>query len=180
MHDILLVQFTCLTVLFHTSLQVLFGLPPGLGPSTSETIQFFTESSSFLNTCPYHRSLFCCNTNAMSSIPSLSHSSLLGNLSFTLMPHIYLTILMCHLIFFPYNRTKLNTTNIIAVSKNKVYVKNNTCRKHFTIANINKYSYLHVEQIGLNVQNTVKNTTTRLVHRTSTKQTEIPLKKTVY
>jgi len=105
-----------------TSLQVLFGLPPGLGPSTSETIQFFTQSSSFLNTCPYHRSLFCCNTNAMSSIPSLSHSSLLGNLSFTLMPHIYLTILMCHLIFFPYNRTKLNTTNIIAVSKNKVYV----------------------------------------------------------
>ena len=34
------------------------------------------------------------NTNAMSSIPSLSLSSLLGNLSFSLMPHIHLTILI--------------------------------------------------------------------------------------
>ena len=53
-----------------TSLQVLFGL----GPSTSYSMHFFTQSSSFRSTCPYQRSLFCCrpNTNAMSSIPSLS------------------------------------------------------------------------------------------------------------
>ena len=32
--------------------------------------------------------LFCCITNAMSSIPSLSLNSLLGSLSFSLMPHM--------------------------------------------------------------------------------------------
>ena len=49
-----------------TSLQVLFGLPLGLGPSTSYSIHFFTQSSSsFRSTCPYQRSLCCCNTNAM-------------------------------------------------------------------------------------------------------------------
>ena len=59
-----------------TSLQVLFGLPLGLGPSTSYSMHFFTQSSSaFRSTCPYHSSLFCCNTNAMSSIPSLSLSA---------------------------------------------------------------------------------------------------------
>ena len=42
----------------------------------------------------YHRSLFCCNTNAMSSIPNLSLSSLFGDLSFSLMAHINLTILI--------------------------------------------------------------------------------------
>ena len=37
-----------------TSLQVLFGLPLGLGPSTSCSIHFFTQSSSsFRSTCPY-------------------------------------------------------------------------------------------------------------------------------
>ena len=77
------------------SLQVLFGLPPGLGPFTSYSMHFLTQSSStFCSTCPYHRSLFCCNTNAMSSIPSLSLSSLLGDLSFSLTPHIQLTILI--------------------------------------------------------------------------------------
>ena len=56
-----------------TSVQVLFGLPLGLGPSNSYSIHFFTQSSLlFRSTCPYQRSLFCCNTNAMSSIPSLS------------------------------------------------------------------------------------------------------------
>ena len=59
-----------------TSLQVLFGLPLGLGPSTSYSMHFFTQSSSFRSTYPYQRSLFCCNTNVMSSIPSLSLSSL--------------------------------------------------------------------------------------------------------
>jgi len=37
-----------------TSVQVLFGLPLGLEPSTSYSIHFFTQSvSSFHNTCPY-------------------------------------------------------------------------------------------------------------------------------
>ena len=58
-------------------------------------MHFFTQSSSsFLNTCPYHQSLFGCNTNAMSSIPNLFLSSLLGNLSFSLNPHIHRTILI--------------------------------------------------------------------------------------
>jgi len=59
-----------------TFLQVLFGLPLGLGPSTSYSIYFFIQSSSsFRSTRPYQCSLFCCNTNAMISIPSLSLSS---------------------------------------------------------------------------------------------------------
>ena len=58
-----------------TSFQVFFGLPLGLEPSTSCSIHFFTQSSSsFRNTWPYQRSLFCCNTNAMSSTPSVSVS----------------------------------------------------------------------------------------------------------
>ena len=45
-----------------TSFQVLFGLPLGLEPSTSYSMHFFTQSSSsFRSTCPYQRSLFCCN-----------------------------------------------------------------------------------------------------------------------
>ena len=56
-----------------TSLQVLFGLGPS---STSYSIHFFTQSlSSFRSICPYQRSLFCCNTSAMSSIPSVSLST---------------------------------------------------------------------------------------------------------
>jgi len=42
-----------------SSVQVLFGLPLALEPSTSYSIHFFTQSvSSFRSTCPYHRSLF--------------------------------------------------------------------------------------------------------------------------
>ena len=49
-----------------TSFQVLFGLPLGLEPSTSYSMHFFTQSSSsFRSTCPYQRSLFCCNINAV-------------------------------------------------------------------------------------------------------------------
>jgi len=56
-HGILLVQSTCLTVFFH-NLEVFFGQPVGLAPSTSYSIHFFTQSlSSFRITCPYHRSL---------------------------------------------------------------------------------------------------------------------------
>jgi len=67
-----------------TSLQVLFCLPHGLEPCTSYSMHFFTQSSFFHNTCPCHCSLFCCNTNAVSSIPNLSVNSLHGNLSFSL------------------------------------------------------------------------------------------------
>jgi len=78
-----------------TAFHVLFGLPIGLEPSTSYSIHCFTQSvSSFHSTCPYHRNLFCCSINIISSIPSLSLNSLLGTLSFTLTLHIHLTILM--------------------------------------------------------------------------------------
>jgi len=78
-----------------TSVHVLFGLPLGLEPSTSYSIHFFTQSmSSFHNTWLYHRNLFCCSINIISSIPSLSLNSLLGTLSFTLTLHIHLTILI--------------------------------------------------------------------------------------
>ena len=49
--------------LFPQSLQVFFGLPLGLVPSTSYSIHFFTQSlSSFHSTCPYHCNLFRCST----------------------------------------------------------------------------------------------------------------------
>jgi len=68
-----------------TCLHVLFGLPLCLEPSTSYSVRFFTQSmSSFRNTCPYHRSLFCCSINIISSVSNLSLNSLLGTLSFTL------------------------------------------------------------------------------------------------
>ena len=51
-----------------TSNHVLFGLPLGLEPTTSYSIHFFTQSlSSFRNTCPYHRSLFCCSSCFLST-----------------------------------------------------------------------------------------------------------------
>jgi len=78
-----------------TSLHVLFCLPLGLEPSTLYSTHFFTQSvSSFRNTCPYHRNLFCCSINITSSIPSLSLNSLLGTLSSTLTLDIHLTILI--------------------------------------------------------------------------------------
>jgi len=56
-----------------TSLHALFGLPLGLEPSSSYSIHFFTHSfSSLSSTCPYHRNGFCCSTEIMSSIPTLS------------------------------------------------------------------------------------------------------------
>jgi len=77
------------------SVQVFFCLPLGLAPSTSYSIHFFTRSlSSFCITFPYHRNLFCCSTEIMSSIPSLSLNPLLGTLSGSFTPHIHLTILI--------------------------------------------------------------------------------------
>ena len=76
-----------------TSLQVIFGLPLDLAPSTSYSTHFFTQSlSSFRNTCPYHHNLFYCSTENMSS--NLSQLFYLELLSFTLMSHIHLTILI--------------------------------------------------------------------------------------
>ena len=88
-------------------LQVLFGLPLGLAPSTSYSIHFFIQSlCSFCSTCPCHCYLFCCSTKIMSYNPSLSLDPLLGTLFCSLMPHINLTILICplkcHLIFLSY------------------------------------------------------------------------------
>jgi len=82
--------------LFSTiSLHVFLALPPGLAPSTSYSIYFFTQSlSSFCSTCPYHHNLFCCSTKIMSSNPSLSLNALLGTLSCNFTPHIHLTILI--------------------------------------------------------------------------------------
>ena len=72
-HCILPVQFTWLTVFFHNLSPSFFGLPLGLAPSTSYSIHFFSQSlSSIYSTCPYHRNLFCCSTEIMSSNPSLS------------------------------------------------------------------------------------------------------------
>ena len=50
--------------------------------------------TSFRNTCPYHCNLFCCSVKITSSVPILSLNSLLGTLSFTLILHIQLTILI--------------------------------------------------------------------------------------
>ena len=94
-HGILPVQFTCLTVFCTITVRVFFRLPFGMAPSTSYAIHFFTQSlSSFRSTCPYHRSLFRCSTEIMSSnYSSLPLSSLLGTLSCNFTPHIHLTIL---------------------------------------------------------------------------------------
>jgi len=72
--------------------QVFFGLP--VGWPLHFTLHIFTQSlSSFRNTCPYHRNLFCCRTDIMSSNHSLSVNPLLGTLSCRLTSHIHLTTL---------------------------------------------------------------------------------------
>jgi len=94
-HGMLHVQSTCLTVISTISLQVFFGLPLGLAPSTSCSIHFFTQSlSSFRNTSPYHHNLFRFSTEIMSSSPNLSLNPLLGILTCSFSPHIHLTILI--------------------------------------------------------------------------------------
>ena len=63
-------------------------------PSTSYSINFITQSvSSFRSTRPYHGNLFCCGTEIITSNPSLSQF-FTWNPSFSLMPHIRLTILI--------------------------------------------------------------------------------------
>ena len=69
---IIIIKFTCLAVLFDNLSP---GLPLGLGPSTSYSMHFFTQSS-FRSTCSYHRSLFCSSTNVMSSVCNLCISAI--------------------------------------------------------------------------------------------------------
>ena len=54
--------------------------------SSSNRYLLFAAHANTTATC------YCCNTEITSSIPNLSLSSLLGNLSFSLTPHIQLTI----------------------------------------------------------------------------------------
>jgi len=71
-------------------------------PGTLHSTLFFTESfSSFRNTCPYYRNLFCCRTEIMSSNSSLSLNPLLGILSCSFTPHIHLTILAHSVLYIP-------------------------------------------------------------------------------
>jgi len=80
-HSILPVQFMCLMIFCTTCLQASFGLTLVLEPSTSYSIHFFTQSlSSFCKKCPYHRNLFCCSNEIMSSILTLSLSLSLSTL----------------------------------------------------------------------------------------------------
>jgi len=73
--------------LFPQSLQVFFGLPLGLAPSTSYSIHFFIQSlSSFCNRCPYHHSL-------LAAVPRLCHLSLVSLL--TLYLEFYV-VASCH------------------------------------------------------------------------------------
>jgi len=60
-----------------TSLYVLFGLPLSQEPSTSYSTHFFMQSlSSFHNTYPHHRNLFCCSINIISSIHPIFNTHL--------------------------------------------------------------------------------------------------------
>ena len=107
-HSILCVQFTCLTVLFdnftRSSLVLLMVLDPLLHTPCISS--------------PNHHLFFAAHSHTIAAcsavIPMLYHlylvslSSLLGNLSFSLMQHIHppdhshLCSLKCHNIFFPY------------------------------------------------------------------------------
>jgi len=52
--------------LFAQSRSTFFWSTSWPAPSTLYSVHFFTQSwSSFRNTCPYHRNLFCCNTEIM-------------------------------------------------------------------------------------------------------------------
>jgi len=107
-HSILLVQITCFAIFLHkfsmsSLVYLLVWSPPD---QEIYSIYFFTKSvSSFRSTCPYHRNLFCCSINIISSIPSLSLNSLLGTLFYLNITypsdHSHLCSLKCHLIFFP-------------------------------------------------------------------------------
>ena len=89
-YSILVVQFTCLTVLFpplsRSSLVFLLALNPLLYTLCISS----PNHHLFCNIFPYRRNRFCCNTSVMSSISNLSVSCLVESLSFSLMPLIHL------------------------------------------------------------------------------------------
>ena len=132
-----------------TSLQVLFGLPLSLGPSTSCYVHFFTQSSSsFRSTCPYRRSLFCCSTNVLLSIRNLSLSSLVGNLSFSLTPHIHLTILITVLQRQGDNthstpRDQIWMYKLVCLVKTVNNNKTENLKQHWVVANTGRTSGHH-------------------------------------
>lgn len=91
-----------------TSSHVFLGLPFGLTPPTSILVHFFSHSSSsFLSTCPNHRSRPLLNTYINVSIPNHLLSSSFLFLSLSLTPHINLTICISALsilcTFSPFN-----------------------------------------------------------------------------
>jgi len=94
-HSILRVQIMCLAIFLHN-----LSPCPLWSTSWSGALHLifrtflYPTSVCFRNTCPYHRNLFCCNMNIISSIPSLLLNSLLETLSLTLILHINLTILV--------------------------------------------------------------------------------------
>ena len=107
-HSTLCVQFTCLTVLFdnftRSSLVLLVVLDPLLHTpciSSPNHHLFFAAHSHTIAACSAVIPMLC-------HLYLVSLSSLLGNLSFSLMQHIHppdhshLCSLKCHHIFFPY------------------------------------------------------------------------------
>src|SRR5260221_1812061 len=67
--------------LFTTSIHVFCGLPLGFSPSTSKTVQPYTQSqSSFLSTCPNHLSLFRFTTTTIASIFGSAEYSIWSNI----------------------------------------------------------------------------------------------------
>jgi len=112
-HSILLVQFMCLTVLFHN-----LSLGPLWSTCLSRTLYFILHTflhrslSTFCNTCPYCRNLFCCSTEIVSSIPYLSQLITWKSVFYLNATHpsdhSHLCSLKCHLIFSC--RTSLTVT----------------------------------------------------------------------
>jgi len=93
------------------SLQVFFGLPVDLVPSTSYSIHVFTQTlSSFRSTCPYHR-------NSFAAVPRLCPLTLVS-LSTLHCP------LKCHLIFLSYGPglTSMHTTAVQSPSHYQWYI----------------------------------------------------------
>ena len=70
-HSILPVQIVCLAMFLHNLSTFVWSASWSGALHLSYSIHFFDQSlSSFRNTCPYHRNLFCCSINIISSIPS--------------------------------------------------------------------------------------------------------------
>jgi len=124
-HGILTVQFTCLIVFSTISVQVSFGLPLGLTPSTSYSIHFFSQSLSFFcSTCHTVTTCFAMILRLfhliLDSQPFTWNSILLLN---TISDHSHLCPLNCRLIFLSYGpgltsmqHTTLHTTTVQCLS----------------------------------------------------------------